>query len=305
MFNLSSKLIKQHRILKKEEGYWRERHGNTRLFRRHVVRRARSRELLENLMRKDDAALIAWGDENKDDITLDFLRWISDEESQSTDENEKKILGSLGSRLTAICLGMMPNGSTGQQDLEGDHELTEMAQSQAKLEGSASAWPIEGGSKRSPIRLSNQGMILMEQQAAAFEATIGIRKAETILQLLGRTSVSEGAPLHFVEKDVSRRILEVLVQVQDKTQRRVLLAEALVPATEDESEVDDSEEALSTTPFVLLQEVERCLKSPKQLENLEQDTLLQSSIESLAEILSDIKAGLMDIIRASAPGDAF
>jgi len=262
----------------------------------------KEQELLETLMRKDDAALLAWANENKDDITLDFLQWISDEESQSIDENEKKILWSLGSRLTAICIGVMPVGSTGQQGLERDDGLTEVAQSNQKVEG---AWPSADGSSRVPIRLSNQGMVLMEQQAAAFEATIGIQKAETILQLLGRASVSEEAQLHFTEKNASRRILEVLVQVQDMSQRRVLLAEALVPATEDESEVDESEEALSTTPFVLLQEVERFLKSPKQLEELALDTGLQSSLESLAEILSDIKAGLMEIIQASAPSDAF
>lgn len=256
-------------------------------------------------MRKDDAALIAWANENKDDITLDFLQWISDQEYESTDKDEKRILWSLGSRLTAISIGMMPSETTSQQDFEGDNEFNQMAQSSAETDVAASAWPIADGSRRSPIRLSNQGMILMEQQAAAFEATIGIQKAETILQLLGRTSVSEETQSHFLEKDASRRILEVLVQIQDKSQRRVLLAEALVPASDDESEVDDSEEALSTTPFVLLQEVERCLRSPEQLENLAQDTSLQGSHESLAEILSDIKAGLMDIIQASAPGDAF
>lgn len=101
---------------------------------------------------------------------------------------------------------------------------------------------------------------LCDEQARALEATIGIQKAESLVQLLGRKSLSADEMLDIQkipEKSDARRILEVLVTIPDRVERKELMKEAFTPVDDTPGHVaeEEEEEALWTTPMALCQEI--------------------------------------------------
>jgi hypothetical protein len=92
-----------------------------------------------------------------------------------------------------------------------------------------------------------------------FEAAVSARKAESVLQLIGRKTITPEdlhVNIRIPETSDAVRILEVLVQVDDADTRRAMLVEAF-----DHGDYEDTEEeeGLWTTPMVLFQAIEERL----------------------------------------------
>ena len=98
---------------------------------------------------------------------------------------------------------------------------------------------------------------LLEEQAQALEATIGVKKAQSIVELLGRKtlSVEEMNRIQNIpQKRDAERVLEVLVCIEDRRERCSVMKEAFIPALEDDDNMGEEEE-ISTTPMALYQEI--------------------------------------------------
>jgi len=304
-------------------------------------------ETLRSLMLKSEEELLLWAMDDDVEISLDFLRWISDRESSSIDELEKEKLCNLGGTLTAVHVGLVP---VGKDQLEGvNAEFTMRGETRVRDGGdggdgggggsgsgsnsssnnsrnsgassgtSSSARDGVSIQREMPMKLSAESMVLLQQQAAALEATVGIRRAESLVQLLGRRQISTDAQMTMVKKEDSKRILEVLVQIRDRQQRCLMMLEAFVPVTEDDDgggggddveEFDEGEEALSTTPFVLLQTIDGILHSETKSEELLEDVSAQMGLpmprEHLDRILSELREDVMSsLFDSNSSGDSF
>jgi len=98
---------------------------------------------------------------------------------------------------------------------------------------------------------------LLEEQARALEATMGVRKAQSIVQLLGRKSLTleEMSRIQNIpEKSDAERVLEALMYVDDRQERRALMQEAFIPVSA-ECDYTEEQEAISTTPMALYQQI--------------------------------------------------
>ena len=114
------------------------------------------------------------------------------------------------------------------------------------------------------------------------EALMIARKAESVLQLIGRKAISPN-DLHVRIPDQSAavRILDVLLQAEDATARRMMLADAFDAGEDgqDEFSQDEEREGLWTTPMVLYQAIEQRLGAARGSE---------------AEVLVDLKAAIVE-----------
>lgn len=234
-------------------------------------------------------AIDGWLEDHE--VTLRGLQYIEDCVVACEDDEERRVaLNWIGERLAASLLGL-PSHGVGEVQQRGDEG--DVFVDNVNIGGNDCSSVAEGVA--SELQLSMQGMQLLQQQAVALEATIGIRKAESIVQILGRKRMSDGMKkVAIPEKGDAWRILEVLVQVQDRVERRDMLHEAFVPIDETEDEEYGEEEALSTTPFTLLQIVQTCLASQEELDTLccgisgRHDGVVQALEEMREDIIESI-----------------
>ena len=305
--------------------------------------------MLECLVEKDDRQLEDWYKDNRESVTVSFLQWLSE-------HDQEEHIEVLGRQLTAMSMGLVVGDGTVQQLTEADRNSgagigsgtessVEEDAPEREYAGATTSGRDEGkkgvhdsrivdvfalgASSPSPSsitssdplmsrKLSSESLRLLQQQAAALEATMGVRKAESILHLLGRKQVSSSdeQSMTLIEKDASTRILEVLVQIRDRAQRAVMLAEALIPLSEDDSYLDEEEgeEVLSTTPFVLLQTIDRHLNDESHAEILLQDVNLQlqdqgeEKIEQdhlVNHILPELREDLVSSIESNMSGGMY
>lgn len=241
-------------------------------------------------------AIDVWLEDN--DVTLRVLQYIEDCVVACEDEGRRYALDIVGERLTASLLGLSTCLDMGEVQ-RGEEEMIERASLKGESgEGVGDGSSVAKGGVASELQLSMQGMELLQQQAVALEATIGIRKAESIVQILGRKRVSDDdmKTVAIPEKGDAWRILEVLVQVPDRVERRDMLHEAFVPIDETEDEEYGEEEALSTTPFALLQIVQACLASQNELDNMCRGISATWSRHDVVHALKELREDIMESI---------
>jgi hypothetical protein len=129
--------------------------------------------------------------------------------------------------------------------------------------------------------IDHKGKLAIELDLASkFEASVVARKAESVLQLIGRKTISPEdmhTSIRIPEKSDAVRILDVLMAIDDCDTRRAMLGEAF---DDGEYEDDEEEEGLWTTPMVLYQAIEERLltaaeknQSTEILEELKLDIL--------------------------------
>ena len=184
----------------------------------------------------------------------------------------QNIIEVIGGRLTAHYLGLGSSIST---------PMALQDKNEQKHKGVENSIPCTEGRTMDEFIVSGESMQLLQQQAMALEATIGIQKAESIVQLLGRKRLSteEMDRMQQVpDKSNAWRILEVLVQIEDRLERRDLMEEAFLPLNNEVHSSEDVDgffeedmEALSTTPMALYQEVRSCLRSAERFDTLLKD----------------------------------
>ncbi len=117
-----------------------------------------------------------------------------------------------------------------------------------------------GGEDASTSLVSEQYRLVRDLAATSeLEAAMVARKAESVLQLIGRKSISaEDLHVRIPDKSDAVRILEVLMQVEDTAARHEMLADAFDSG---EFEEDEEQEGVWTTPMALFQAIEERLSS--------------------------------------------
>lgn len=213
-----------------------------------------------------DQDIALWVEKNRDTLTLSFLGWLADREDAALAEPERERLWQLGSKLMALREGFTP---VARENMAA--ALTKLAEgAEGVTPGGQHSFPAEGSlpaavQTNKSLGLSTQGMVLLEQQAAALEATMGANRARVLTGILGRKTVAE-PDVEFAalrEADAAGRILEVLVQVQDRRERAAMLPDAFSPPVESDADAAaliEDEEELSTTPLQLLQTIDLWLR---------------------------------------------
>lgn len=114
------------------------------------------------------------------------------------------------------------------------------------------------------LGLSLEGMELLEQQASALEATMGTQRAQALTEIIGRKEMTIVPPRETsnpLAADAAGRILEVLLQIDNREDRSAMLPEAFTPPRDEvyenqEEEEENEQEELYTTPLQLLQAVD-------------------------------------------------
>jgi hypothetical protein len=149
-----------------------------------------------------------------------------------------------------------------QADLRGDREGTEAieviaARITQHLLGLGGARVAEDASTSI---VAQQDRLVRDLAATSeLEAAMIARKAESVLQLIGRKSISsEDLHIRIPDKSDAVRILEVLMDVEDTAARHEMLADAF---DRGDFEEDEEEEGLWTTPMALYQAIEERLSS--------------------------------------------
>ena len=108
------------------------------------------------------------------------------------------------------------------------------------------------------------------------EAAMIARKAESMLQLIGRKAISpEDLHVRIPDRSDAVRILEVLLSVENPKHRHEMLVDAFDSGEYEENAENEEEEGLWTTPMVLYQAIEERLSS--------------TAGDSEADILRDLK----------------
>lgn len=96
------------------------------------------------------------------------------------------------------------------------------------------------------------------------EATMIARKAESVLQLIGRKAISpDDLHVQIPDQSAAVRILEVMMQVEDSEERLGLLNDAFDSGETREYEDDEEQEGLWTTPMVLYQAIKERLSTAR------------------------------------------
>lgn len=203
-----------------------------------------------------------------DQITISFLSWVAERESAAAGA-ERDRLWALGSRLMALREGFVPLAAAQL----GDRLAAAGPAAQTAALAPRGPAPLGDAVRATAaLGLTVEGMSLLEQQAAALEATMGARRAAALTEILGRKAVAapeEAAGL--MAAGAAGRILEVLVQIEGREDRAAMLPEAFTPpassgagpaaaAVASDDEGEGSEEELHTTPLQLLQAVDLWLQ---------------------------------------------
>jgi len=215
--------------------------------------------------------LDSWVAQNREQLTISFLSWVAEEEAAVPAGPEQERLGVLGSRLMALREGLTPVSA---EQLSKDIAVAATQTSKVALNETASL-AVAGASsspalaetvrRNAALGLSLKGMELLEQQAAALEATMGTQRAQGLTEIIGRKEMTIVPPqeaANLLAADAAGRILEVLLQIDNREDRVAVLPEAFTPPRGElyqigeEEEEGDEEEELYTTPLQLLQAVD-------------------------------------------------
>lgn len=138
---------------------------------------------------------------------------------------------------------------------------------------------------------------LLEEQARALEATIGVRKAQSIVELLGRKtlSVEEMDRIQNIpQKRDAERVLEVLVCIEDRRERCSVMKEAFIPVSSDDDNMGE-EEAISTTPMALYQEILSWQGTYEEGTNIE--IMADLPQQQVREILEELREDVFDSLQ--------
>ena len=143
---------------------------------------------------------------------------------------------------------------------------------------------------------------LLEEQARALEATIGVRKAQSIVQLLGRKALSleeMNRIQNIPEKTDAERVLEALMYIDDREERRELMQEAFIPVSADDGvDTTEEQEAISTTPMALYQHI---LSWQRKLSMKGNDDILPVqgiSYQKMQQILEELRTDVFDSLQS-------
>jgi hypothetical protein len=216
----------------------------------------------------DEGDLESWVSQNREQLTISFLGWVAEEEAAAPAGSEQERLWDLGSRLMAFREGLTPVSA---EQLSKDLALAATQTNKVALkerailavaDASSSPALAETVLRNAALGLSLEGMELLEQQAAALEATMGTQRAQALTEIIGRkemTIVPQEAT-NLLAADAAGRILEVLLQIDNREDRAAMLPEAFTPPKdemyENDAEEEKEEEELYTTPLQLLQAVD-------------------------------------------------
>lgn len=138
---------------------------------------------------------------------------------------------------------------------------------------------------------------LLEEQARALEATIGVQKAQSLVELLGRKTLSaeeRNRIKNIPQKRDAERVLEVLVCVEDRRERCSVMKEAFIPVSEDDDNMGD-EEAISTTPMALYQEIISWQGKYEDGTNIE--IMADLPQQQVQEILQELREDVFDSLQ--------
>lgn len=243
-------------------------------------------DLVNHLVSLDTPSLASWARDNRDHITLDLLGYIADKEQMSTTkkyDNEHNRLWTLGSTLMAAREGLEPMNA--EQLLEelrlaAEETATQQAESTRvtstqqnnNKQASSSAFPTVV-KQTAELGLSPEGMALLHQQAVALESIVGISRARSLTEVIGRKKIETQKEQQNIlnmtaQVDVANRILEVLVGIPDRQERAALLGDAFTPPPgdmvqikqqDDDDDDDEEEEQVYTSPLRLLQAIDLML----------------------------------------------
>jgi hypothetical protein len=232
--------------------------------------------LLSTLQSMAEDDLESWVASNREQLTISFLGWVAEEEASAHPGPEQERLWDLGSRLMALREGLTPvSAAQLSKDLASAAKTTtkvakqEFASMTVKTSDSSPTPALAEAIRRNAaLGLSLEGMELLEQQAAALEATMGTQRAQALTEIIGRKEMSAVPPqdafTNLLAADAAGRILEVLLQIDSREDRAAMLPEAFTPPrdemyenNDDEQEQEEGEEEeLYTTPLQLLQVVD-------------------------------------------------
>ncbi|KAI3437835.1 hypothetical protein D9Q98_000281 [Chlorella vulgaris] len=172
--------------------------------------------------------------------------------SSGEDEDEQELASSPGD----------VHGSTAQrrQDAQQQQQQDQQQQGLAVLANPALGSVVQ---QAAALGLSPEGMTLFQQQAAALEAMVGVSRARSLTEVIGRTKVQGQQQLdRMAEADAAVRILDVLLSVPHRDDRAAMLPDAFDPPASSLGEADDAvgyssdEDQVSTSPLRLLQAID-------------------------------------------------
>ncbi|KAG7668106.1 hypothetical protein Ndes2526B_g03399 [Nannochloris sp. 'desiccata'] len=228
------------------------------------------KELLSTLGSISEDDLESWVAQNREQLTISFLSWVAEEEAAAPAGLEQERLWDLGSRLMALREGLTPVSA---KHLSKDLALAATQTNKVAIKATGSM--VAAGASSSPalaeavrhnaaLGLSLEGMELLEQQASALEATMGTQRAQALTEIIGRKEMTIVPPRETsnpLAADAAGRILEVLLQIDNREDRSAMLPEAFTPPRDEvyenqEEEEENEQEELYTTPLQLLQAVD-------------------------------------------------
>ena len=222
-----------------------------------------------------EPALDTWVSDHVDSLSIDFLSWVAVQETAAEGSHRQQI-GELGGKLMALREGFPLCSSPEETKPAVSLDANTLPQTPAAGLPVASSHHVQRLSEAvcssAALGLSLEGMKLLEQQAAALEATIGTTRARSLVEIIGRKRLETSEEAEQVEllaqpPDAARRILEVLVQVDSKEERAAMLADAFTPPTGDAFDTSTEElEEVFTTPLQLLAAVDLWLERGSGLE---------------------------------------
>lgn len=299
---------------------------------RHVIAHSvrKHKKLLHTIEKLSEDDLESWVADNRDQVTISFLGWVAEMEAAASGTEQER-LWDLGSRLMALREGFTPVAAASlSQDLAAA-SAAQQSQSQPLSTALEVAGPAPLGDavrRNAALGLSVEGMELLEQQAAALEATMGSQRAQALTEILGRKQMKKPEEANtLLAADAAGRILEVLVQIDNREDRAAMLPEAFTPPAplgghnpanagngSLDVENEDDEEDLYTTPLQLLQSVDLWLQRAQSQGSSQQDgrgvagllggAALGLDVRRLVVVLNELRE---DILGAwdSSSGDDF
>lgn len=191
-------------------------------------------DVLGGLLRMSESELADWAAESED-LTLGFLCWVEQRCSEAVTVEDRDQLTRLGSKLTSL-------REMHSQDASSSVALSDFGP------GTVSG---------------SQGLVALQRRAQEFESHVARSKAQTLTEILGKKLVTDPAEYQRLDaaSDAASRILEVLMQVEDRAERASMLPAAFTPPELLGPTVIDMEtEDVYTTPIRLLQVVDLWLR---------------------------------------------